>query len=74
MADTGVKYTKPFDGDQEDSASVGDVRFTPTNRSKATKILAVVVVILVVLLMIFLALFVNERNRYNNCKSRSCKG
>ena len=74
MADTGVKYTKPFAEDQEDSASVGEVRFSPSNRSKAAKVLAVIVVILVILLIIFLALFVNERNRYNDCKSRSCKG
>lgn len=74
MADTDVKYTKPFDGDQEDSASVGEMRFSQSNRSKTAKVLAIVVVILVILLIIFLALFVNERNRYNDCKSRSCKG
>ena len=69
MADTGVKYTKPFDKDEEDSASVGDVIFTPSNRSKTVKILAVVVVILIILVIIFLALFAKERSVHQDCKA-----
>ena len=71
MADTGVKYTKPFDKDEEDSASVGDVKFTPSNRSKTVKILAVVNVILVILVIIFLALFAKERSLRQDGKASS---
>jgi flagellar biosynthesis/type III secretory pathway M-ring protein FliF/YscJ len=70
MAETGVKYTKPFDKDEEDSASVGEMNFSPNNRSKTVKILAVVVIILVILVIIFLALFASERNRSHDCKGR----
>ncbi|XP_028401179.1 glutamyl aminopeptidase-like [Dendronephthya gigantea] len=48
-----------------------DVKFTESNRSKPLKILAVVIVLLIILVVIFLALFVNERNRYNDCKAKS---
>ena len=72
MADTGVKYTKPF-ANEEENTSIGDMKFSPRNRSKTEKILAVVVIVLLILLIIFLALFANERGRYNDCKSSSSK-
>ena len=75
MADTGVKYTKPFDKDEEDSASVvGGVNFSPTNRSKTVKILAVVVVILAILVIVFIALFAKERSLHHDCKSKCGRG
>ncbi len=77
MAETGVKYTKPFDKDEEDTASVGEVKFSRTNRSKTVKILAVVVVILIILLIIFVALFAKEKNRDHDYKgnfNKTCGG
>lgn len=69
MPEAGVKYSKPFDKDEEDSASLGDMSFyKPRNQSKLVKILAAVVVVLVILLIIFLALFAHERSRYKDCK------
>lgn len=56
------------------SGSTEDVKFTQSNWSKPLKILAVVVVLLIILVVIFLALFVNERNRYNDCKANSNAG
>ncbi|XP_046858685.1 glutamyl aminopeptidase-like [Xenia sp. Carnegie-2017] len=72
MPEHSVKYTKPFQNDQDegDGAAVAVIgsNHGSATRSRRVKFVAFVVVILLILNVIFLALFLNDRHRYNECK------
>lgn len=83
MPEHSVKYTKPFQNDQDegDGAAVAVIgsNHGSATRSRRVKFVAFIVVILLILNVIFLALFLNDRHRYNECKkslqglSRVCR-